>query len=321
MDHPVIEHPDPCQNGHHPETGKPPGITLVLGGGGARGVAHLGVLQVLEENEIRIEQIVANSAGALVGAAFLQSGSATALVSRCKEFLSSPHFRRLRLNFHHSSNGGAEPSAMSRLMSGWRRQVAMHLLFRRESLFHRRRLEGVIQSLVQDESFEDLSLPLSVVALDIHSGEEVVLDRGPLYQALTASCSVAGFFPPFEVEGRTLIDSGQSDNLPVGVARDRGPRPIVSVNLSKEMATKEQFATGIEIMFRSDEIGSHWNNRLRAQWADVRIAPKLGGRYWLDFSDIEGVIEAGAAATREVLPEIREALDRAPSSARSPQVS
>jgi NTE family protein len=186
----------------------------------------------------------------------------------------------------------------------------MQLLFRRPSLFHRKRLESVIYAMAADVQFEDLSLPLHVVALDLDTGEEVVVKSGNVRQALVASCSVAGFFPPLELDGKTLIDSGQSDNLPVSIAAEIGDRPIVSVNLSKDLEGRAQYTTGIEIMFRSDEIGSHWNNRLREQQADVALAPNLGGRYWLDFSDLEEVIEAGAEATRQALPEIRACLQQ-----------
>ena len=287
------------------EEDKPPGVTLVLGGGGARGLAHLGVLQVLDEEGIPVDCIVANSAGAIVGAGYLLGPDAEIITDQVLEYLSSPAFRRLGLKFHHGTNDSSEPSAVSRLLTGWRRQVAMHLLFRRPSLFHSRRLEGVIHQLIPECNFEDLRAPLHVVTLDIGTGEEVVLHEGEVRPALVASCSVPGFFPPVEMAGRTLIDSGQSDNLPVGVAAELGTRPIVSVNLSKDLENRTDYSTGIEIMFRSDEIGSHWNNRLREADADVALAPHLGGRYWLDFSSAEDIVAAGAEAAREALPDLR----------------
>jgi NTE family protein len=283
------------------------GVTLVLGGGGARGLAHLGVLKVLEEDAIPVTAIVGTSAGAVMGAAWLQRGDAVATIDHVLGFLRSPQFARLGLS--HPRHDGARPKPMfARILTGWRRHVAMHLLFRRPALFHQRRLEVLVHAAVKPGGFERLRRPLLVVALDLKTGEEVILERGDLRAALTASASVAGFFPPVEIDGRVLFDAGLADNLPVDVARARCGRPIVAVNLSREVDERVDFGTGIEMLLRSEELGSRYNTRLRAARADVQVAPRLGGRYWLDFSRPETIIAAGEAAAREQMPAIRAAL-------------
>jgi NTE family protein len=289
-------------------------VTLVLGGGGARGLAHFGVLEVLEDSGIEVAALVANSAGALAAAVYLQHESARAAGQYTVDFLTSPRFQRHKLQFRlpGKEEGKPAPTVLHRLLSGWRRQVAMHLLFRRPSLFHARRLEGVVRSLVKDVRIEELPVPLKIVAMDLGVGEEVVLDSGKLVPALMASCSVAGFFPPVELEGRRLIDSGQSDNLPVQVALPAAEGPIVAVNLSAGLECRADFMTGIEIMFRSEEIGSRWNTRLRARDADVVITPRTDGRFWLDFSDPAEVVRAGAEAARASMPQLETILDQVP---------
>ena len=137
------------------------------------------------------------------------------------------------------------------------------------------------------------------------SGDEVVLDQGDLRTILTASASVAGFFPPVEIDGRLLIDSGLADNLPVVAARARCGGPIVAVNLSCNLEERFEYLTGIEALLRSEELASRWNNRQRAELADVHVEPRVGNRYWLDFSEPESIVAAGEAAAREVLPQIR----------------
>jgi NTE family protein len=194
---------------------------------------------------------------------------------------------------------------VNRLLSGWRSQVAMHLLFRRASLFHRKRLEILIGAAVGPGRLEELRLPLHVVALDLASGDQVVLDRGDLRTVLTASSSVAGFFPPVRLDGRLLIDSGLADNLPVIAARERCGGPIVAVNLSCNLEERHEYLTGIEALLRSEELASRWNNRQRAVLADVHIEPRVGNRYWLDFSEPESIVAAGETAARELLAEIR----------------
>ena len=287
------------------QTNEPNGITLVLGGGGARGLAHFGVLKVLEEEGVPISGFVGNSAGALAAAVFLQCGSATAACDKARAFLKSPAFERHKLAFRISRGGGGRvPTMVSRLLSGWRKQVAMQLLFRRKSLFRSRRLSGVLNALLDDSGIEDLAQRLWVVAVDLETGEEVILEQGSIREAVLASCSVAGFFPPVEIGGRTLIDSGQADNLPVQAALDLG-RPVVAINLSADLEQRKDYATAIELMFRAEEIASRWNTRLRRQAAALVIEPQLKGRYWLDFSDSDEVIQAGEDAARAMVPQLR----------------
>lgn len=281
------------------------GVTLVLGGGGARGLAHLGVLRVLEEARVPVRAIVGNSAGAIMAAAWLQQESAERAIRHILAFQYSPTFQRLGLSFRGKRHDGRPRSFLGRMLTGWRSHVAMHLLFRRASLFHRRRLEILVGAAVRPGRIEELRLPLHVVTLDISSGEEVVLDRGDLRTILTASASVAGFFPPVLVEGRPLIDSGLADNLPVVAARERCGGPIVAVNLSCSTDMRFDGLTGIEALLRSEELASRFNNRQRAELADVRIEPRVGNRYWLDFSEPESIIAAGEAAARDALAGIR----------------
>lgn len=289
-----------------PETGSSTGVTLVLGGGGARGLAHLGVLRVLEQEGIPVRAVVGNSAGAIMAAAWLQHGSAERATRHILSFQHSPTFQRLGLSFRPQRRGdGRARSFMTRMLTGWRSHIAMHLLFRRASLFHRRRLEILVGAAVRPGRLEELRLPLHVVLLDIANGEEVVLDRGDLRTILTASASVAGFFPPVEVDGRPLIDSGLADNLPVVAARERCGGPIVAVNLSCNLDVRHDRLTGIGALLRAEELASRLNNRQRAELADVRIEPRVGNRYWLDFSEPESIVAAGEAAARESLAGIR----------------
>jgi NTE family protein len=283
------------------------GVVLVLGGGGARGLAHLGVLKVLEEADVPIRAIFGNSAGAILAAAWLQQPDADAAIAHVLAFQHSPAFQRLGLSFRPSRrNGGPTPSFLRRVLSGWRSQVAMHLLFRRASLFHRRRLEILITAAVDAGRLEALRIPLHVAALDLGNGEEVILSSGDLHPVLTASASVAGFFPPVEIDGRLLIDAGLADNLPVLAARERCGGPIVAVNLSCDLDEDcDPSMTGIESLLRAEELASRWNNLQRAQFADVQIEPSLGARYWLDFSDPEEIVAAGEEAARAALPGIR----------------
>jgi NTE family protein len=279
----------------------------VLGGGGARGLAHLGVLRVLEEENVKVRAVVGNSAGAIMAASWLQHFDAKSATRHVLAFQHSQAFQRLGLSFRPSRKGpGRVPSFLRRVLTGWRSHVAMHLLFRRTSLFHRRRLEILVDAAVGPGRLEDLRVPLYVVALDLSTGEPVVIRKGDLRKVLTAASSVAGFFPPVEVDGRMLVDSGLADNLPVLAAREQCGGPIVAVNLSCDLDPRcDDGMTGIEILLRTEELASRWNNRHRGALADVSIEPRLGSRYWLDFSHPEEIVAAGEAAARAAIAGIR----------------
>jgi len=297
-------------NGTLLENGAANGIRLVLGGGGARGLAHLGVFKVLERNGLPLQFITANSAGGIAAAAYLQRGSAERAEQEILQFLSSPPFARLKLSSSLERKMGAEGpfSLLGRVLSGWRRQVAMQLLFSRPSLFNNRRLEMVIEALVEDGNLEDLSVPLYVIALDLCSGDQVELEKGSVRKAVLASSAVPGFFPPVAWNGSLLIDAGQANNLPVPSARARPGGPLVAVNLSGRPEQRQSFTSGIEIMLRAEELGTLYANQLRAQIADVVIEPDLCGRHWLDFSDVSSIIQAGEEAALKAVPRIEELL-------------
>lgn len=291
-----------------------PKVTLVLGGGGVRGLAHLGVLRVLEEEDIPIERIIGTSAGAIVAAMYARSPVAQPLIDMVLEFLSSSAFRRLNLKFDLDGREKAEgikPSVLDRILNGLKRQLAMELLFRRPSIFSGDILRRLVGGLVGDGRIDESVIPLHITALDLVVGEEVLLSDGDLRSAVVASSSVPGFFPPVQRESRLLADAGMINAMPVGIARRLGGACVVGVSVNASIERLEEFPTGIDVIFRSEEIGTKLFTDRHKGEADVVLEPDLGARYWLDFVDPAAVIEAGAEATRVRLAELRAALSRA----------
>jgi len=290
------------------------GITLVLGGGGFKGVAHLGVLRVLQEQRVPIERIVGTSAGALIGASFCHMGDAERTHALVMRFLDSegvrgntlPTFRGLP-SFKRRT--GRVP-LVNRLVANIRRQVALERMFRRSSAFGGSALRFVVRSLVPKGDISDLSPPLAICVLDLHSGEDLLLTRGPLTTAITASGAVPGFFPPVEWEGALLCDAGIVNNLPTRLARTAGARHVVAVDLSAGLGACRPDAAGMEVLLRAQDISTRLANRRWAADADVVIAPDLGDRHWLDTTHLERVVEAGTRAAREAVPRIMQLLDR-----------
>ncbi len=282
------------------------GVTLVLGGGGFKGVAHVGVLRALQAGGVPIERVVGSSAGALMGAMYCYLGDAEETARLVTGFLASEGFRAHRLAGFRRQPG--KLPLMSRLVMGIRRQVMLERIFRRSSAFGGSALRYIVKSLVPDVDIADLRIPLDVCVLDLQRGEDLLLSRGDLRTAVTASGAVPGFFPPVDWGGRLLCDPGLVNNLPTRLARDGGASLVVAVDLSSGLPPCRADAVGMEVLLRAQEISTRLANRRWADDADAVITPDLDGRHWLDASNLAGVIEAGERATRESLPQVRDLL-------------
>jgi NTE family protein len=279
------------------------GITLVLGGGGFKGVAHIGVLRALQAGGVPVERVVGTSAGALIGASYCYLGDAEAMHRLVLEFLASEGFRAHSLIGFRRQPG--KIPLMSRLMHGIRRQVMLERIFRRSSAFGSSALRFIAKSMVPHADIADLRVPLSICVLDLLRGEDLLLSEGDLRQAVIASSSVPGFFPPVEWGDTLLCDAGLVNNLPANMARAEGARRIVAVDLSDSLPPCRSDAVGMELLLRVQEITTRLANRRCATDADVVVVPQLDGRHWLDTTRLTDVIDEGERATREQLPQIR----------------
>ena len=185
-------------------------VGLALGSGGARGWAHLGVLQALREKNLQVECVAGTSMGAVVGA-FLSAGRAAAL----RELAETLDWRRLRQFF-------------------W--EVSLS----RSGLTDGRKLLEETRKLIGVREFRELELPFRAVATDLNSGGEVVLSSGNLLEALRASLSIPGVFSPVWVGKRLLVDGGLVNPVPVNVARAMGAQVVIAVDVSQEIVPEEK---------------------------------------------------------------------------------
>ncbi|MHB1950612.1 MAG: patatin-like phospholipase family protein [Acidiferrobacteraceae bacterium] len=252
------------------------GLVVVLGGGGARGLAHAGVLEVLEQRGIPVRAVVGTSIGAEVGA-FFSSGFPMAEVCRIG---STVDWRRtLRLFMPDRASGG--------LCSG-------------------RRILEFLQTHFGDQLIENLPVPWVGIATDLDSGEEVILDTGPLALAARASLSIPGLLAPFPINGRLLIDGGVVNPLPIDVARARFGGPVLAVSL-------QSLASGSRRPLRPQRRG--WlraSRALRSTWR--RVAARAPSQTPAAFDDMDWrvrwVMSRTAGITQAALVRLR--LQQAP---------
>ncbi len=292
-------------------SGKPK-ASLALGGGGARGLAHLGAVQAVRESDIVIERIVGVSIGSLAGAMLALDENSRRVQARVLDYLASDDFRVKQESLFGTRSIKASSKPNSGLLA-WYDQIksylwARHLLgrvFRRRSLLSGGVLEAVIAQLVPDIDIAESPIPLSVVAVDLRQGIPVVLERGSLRRAIAASAAIPGIFPPVPWDEMLLCDLGVLDSLPTTVAESYGSELVIGVDVGPEMDLATHCDSALHVLLRMDEIGERLVRRHSQARADVLIQPPVGMCPWFAFSEPEWLITAGYRSGQQALAQWR----------------
>ena len=253
-----------------------PKFGLALGGGAARGFAHVGVIQVLEEAGIKPDYVVGTSAGSLV-AAFYASGKNGAQLQQLSETMDEA------------------------TITDWTIPLLSRGMMRGDALAR------YVNSKTGNQKIEDLPMSLGIVATDLQTGQGVLFQRGDLGTAVRASSSVPSVFEPVKIGTREFVDGGLVSPAPVRFARQMGAEFVLAVDIS---STPENAKTGdmFQILMQTFTIMGKSINNLELREADVVVRPALGTVGSAEFSARRKSIEAGRAAMLAALPKVRVAL-------------
>ncbi len=255
---------------------KPPRLGLVLGGGAARGFAHVGVIQVLEEAGIRPSLVVGTSAGSLV-AAFYASGKTGAQLQQIAESMEEAAFADWTLPIF--SRGMLRGDALARYVG--------------------------LQ--VNGQLIENMPLPLGIVATDLNSGQGVMFRRGDTATAVRASSAVPALFQPVKIAGREYVDGGLVSPVPVRYARQMGAELILAVDISSAPEGNAANDT-LQILMQTFAIMGKSINSFELQEADIVVRPSLSGVSSADFGARRRSIAAGRVAMQALLPQLQDAI-------------
>jgi NTE family protein len=266
---------DPRRNGCPGLPVQRPGIGLALGGGFARGFAHLGVLQVLEQNKIPISHIAGTSVGSILGAAYASGAPLERIIATC---------RKLRF----------------RDIARWR--------VSRLGLASNQRLGDLIAQVFESRSFESLHIPLAVVATDLANGDAVIFTHGNLSDAIRASCAFPGLFEPVKIGTRCLADGGLVAQVPTRAARHLGARHVLGVSVGVEDGRRGAPTNIFQVVCRAVSAAQKHQLEMWERHADLVLRPDVQHLAWDDFHRADEAIEAGAAAARRALPRIQKLL-------------
>lgn len=263
-----------------------PRVGLALSGGAARGIAHVGVLRVLAEHQIPIDFVAGTSAGSLVAAAL--AGGLTL----------------------------AEIEALARSLR-WRDMGRMTLS--RLGIQSNARMEEFVRERLPVTRFEDVKIPLAIVATDLQSGSAVVMSgEGDVAFAVRASCAVPGWYVPVADEkGRQLVDGGLVANIPTAAVRSLGADVVIAVDVNSEGAKfigPPQSVLGV--MFQAMLVIQRTAATHQLQDADIVIRPRVGHLRWDEVTRAEEFITAGEEAARTTVERIKELLAPPPAAKR-----
>ena len=255
-----------------PVVPRPAKIGLALGGGAARGFAHIGVIQVLEEAGIRPDLVAGTSAGSLVAALYASGKSGAELA-------------RLALAMDESA------------LTDWS--------FPGRGLIRGEALARYVREQTGSRLIENMSLPLGIVATDLDSGEPMLFQRGDAGTAVRASSSIPAVFQPVKIGTREYVDGGLVSPVPVRFARQMGAELVIAVDIS---SSPEGNATGdaIRLLLQTFAIMGRSINRFELKEADIVLRPRLAGLSGTDFSQRQRAINAGREAALAALPQLRQ---------------
>ncbi|HWP98513.1 MAG TPA: patatin-like phospholipase family protein [Syntrophomonadaceae bacterium] len=250
-----------------------PRVGLVLGAGSARGLAHIGVIQVLEENHIPFDFIVGCSIGAMVGGIYAAGADITLLdkMIECMDTSLLFDFRLPRMGF----------------MEG-------------------KRLQYFLDLMTKNKAFADLQIPLIAVATDLISGQRVLIEEGSVSEAIRASISIPGVFRPVLRDGMVLVDGAVTDRLPVEVARSRGADIIIAVEVNYTHAREVVINNAMDVILTSLDIMQKPQFDLISKQADILIKPEVGHFSSRDFNKSRLLVDLGRSATEAKLDELRQ---------------
>src|ERR1700719_2222784 len=248
-----------------------PGVALALGGGFARGFAHLGVLQVFEENHIAISHIAGTSVGSILGAAYASGAPLAQIMATCRTLkfrdIARWHVSRLGLATNH-------------------------------------RLADLIGRVFVSQTFEKLKIPTAVVATNLNSGEAVVFTEGNLIDPIRASCAFPGIFEPVEIGTRWLVDGGLIAPVPTQAARNMGAKYVVGVSVGMPEGDRGKPTNIFQVVSRAVCAAQKHQLEMWERHAALIIRPDVQSLKWDDFHRADEAMEAGKTAAKIALPRI-----------------
>lgn len=287
-------------------TGKKVG--LALGGGGVRGLAHIGVLNVLEQEGIAIDLIVGTSAGALIGGAYACGLSPREITEKVDAYLKSPEFEESEIKSISLSFSPGQKSFFQRAQIFARNQYYLVRALFKPSILPVEDFHSIINYLLPEMDIREARIPFRAVSTDLITGQQIVFSEGSIRRAVLASSSVPGAVEPVRQGEWLLADGGVTSLVPVHAARQAGADVVIAVMVDRDLPADTGIETAKDVLYRAGEITANALEAAELKNADVVIRPAVGNLHWTDFSRSKEMVAIGENATRDALGKINASL-------------
>ena len=279
-------------------------IGLVLSGGGAKGFAHIGVLKVFEQAGVKIDYIGGTSIGAVVGGLYASGYNATQIDSIFKDTdfnnLITDFIPRSSKNFYEKRND--ELYALTLPVNKFKVGIPVALS---KGVYNFNLLSRLTNNVRHTRDFTKLPIPFLCIATDIETGEQVVLDKGSLPQALLASSAFPSLFSPVEIDGKLLVDGGVSNNYPIDEIRKLGADVIIGVDVQDDLKDRNSMNDATKILVQITNLQMIQKMRLNRSSTDIYIKPEVNRFGIISFADTQEIIKKGEEAAFSVFEKIK----------------
>lgn len=285
-----------------------PKIALVLGGGGARGAAHVGIIKVLEENNVPIDLIIGTSMGSIIGGLYAAGYSPDELDQLMNDIDWGDLFTDQPSEEYLSFRRKKDQLRLMRIEMGITKDG---ITFKRGVISGQKfgfLLKKLTIHKAHINNFDELNIPFRAIAADLETGEVVVIGKGSLNEAIRASLSLPGIFPPIEIDGRTLVDGGIVNNVPIEVAKELGADIIIAVDVGTPLDDIENVKSALDVSMQSMGILGKRNvdeSLALLTDKDLFIRPELGDIKTESFSRAPDAVDLGEQAALQVVDKIK----------------
>jgi len=282
---------------------------LALGGGGARGLAHIGVLKVLDSENIKIDAITGCSMGALIGGLYAYYENAKRVEEFIYNAIKNPKFVELGIDKLSTNRTKPERSILEPLLNYVNTRLQAFKALNRLSFFEDK-LTQIIYEIIPDKPIEDLTIKFSAIATDLISGEEINFTKGSLREVIKASSAIPGIFPPVKYQNYFLIDGSASESIPADKVKEIGADRVLAVDVTRYIKSLDKPNNIFDILTRTIDTMTYRLSVERLKEADLVIQPDVKQLSWADFDVIEQIILAGEKAAKDNIDEIKKLVNR-----------
>jgi len=287
-------------------------FTLVLGGGGARGLAHIGILKALEKIDLIPSLIVGTSMGAVVGGMYSQLRSAEAVEEKMRKFLRGDFFKRIGLEQFSDTDRENSHSVWERFAAHLRQRYIFSKSVLGSGTFAQTTLFQSLKMLLEEGDIRDGSLRFAAVTSDLVNGEEHVFTSGSIITAVAASSAVPGIIAPLATGSHLFIDGTVTSTVPVPAASSLSKDPIIAVDVRRSLGSFENHQHGYEVVIRASEVTTRKLNDLQLQRANIILRPDVENIDWNEFHNIDRCIRDGEHTVEQNMRLLKDKLIKRP---------